>query len=87
MKYLNILLTAIALLLALLVVKVYTFSDSDFVHVRSFTEPKEKEGDELFLNRKTGRIYTYSPKYMQYPISIEEVDLKTGKRKVSIPKN
>jgi len=81
MKYLSIVLTFIAILLALLVVKVYIIPDSNFEHVKATTISKEKKGDEMFLEKKSGCLYAYSPKYLAYPATIEEINLKTGKRK------
>ena len=72
MKYLNVVLTVIAILLVPLVGKIYTTPNSNFIKVG------EKELEMTFLDQRSGRLYTYSPKHTQYPATIKVINLKSG---------
>jgi hypothetical protein len=75
MKHTNAILTVIAILLSLLVLKVYVFPDSIFEKIG------EKQADETYLDKRSGRLYIYSPKYLGYPATMKVVDLKSHKEK------
>lgn len=81
MKYLNAVMTVVAILLTMLVLKVYIFPDSIYEKVG------ENPAEQTYLNKRSGRLYVYSPKYLQYPGSIKVIDLKSCKEKEHFIKN